>query len=97
MILREHKNVRTAIARKKKKCNPNRDNKSVIKTLSSVSKVKFSLLHILELFCRAAGPTFLAPGISYLEDNFSIGGAGGGRVSGGNVSDCSGSITRHGE
>jgi len=54
-------------------------------------------LHILELFCRAAGPTFLAPGISYLEDNFSIGGAEGSGVSGGNVSDCSGSNTRHGE
>lgn len=80
-----------------KRSNNSKDNESAVKTLSSVSKVKVSLLHILELFCRAAGPTFLAPGISYLEDNFSIGGAEGSGVSGGNVSDCSGSNTRHGE
>ena len=48
MVLREHKNKLSL----GKRSNNSKDNKSVVKTPSSVSMVKTSLKHLLELFCR---------------------------------------------
>lgn len=44
-----------------KRSNHRNDNKSVIKTTSFVSKVKISLKHILEYFCRIQTPWSTPP------------------------------------
>ena len=49
MILREQKDKLLT----GKRINNSKDNKAVVKTPSSVSMVKMSLKHFLELFCRS--------------------------------------------
>ena len=49
MILREQKDKLLT----GKRINNSKDNKAVVKTPNSVSMVKMSLKHFLELFCRS--------------------------------------------